>query len=45
MNENESIPAVEETEKQPLYSHPYYAQDGKLHIEKQSKSGPYLEQL
>ena len=30
---------------QPLYSHPYYAMDGKLYIEKQSKSGPYLEQL
>jgi hypothetical protein len=30
---------------QPLYSHPYYAKDGKLYIEKQSRSGPYLEQL
>ena len=30
---------------QPFYSHPYYAKDGKLYIEKQSKSGPYLEQL
>ena len=30
---------------QPLYSHPYYAKDGKLYIEKQSKSGPYLVQL
>ena len=38
MNENEM-------NVQPLYSHPYYAMDGKLYIEKQSKSGPYLEQL
>ena len=30
---------------QPLYSHPYYAKDGKLYIEKQSRSGPYLEQI
>lgn len=45
MNENKATPAVEETAVQPLYSHPYYAQDGKLYIEKQSRSGTYLEQL
>ena len=48
MNENRPNPAVEETAQtaiQPLYEHPYYTQDGKLYIEKQSRSGPYLEQL
>ena len=45
MNENKSVPAIGQTAVQPLYSHPYYAQDGKLYIEKQSRSGPYLEQL
>lgn len=45
MNENKANPAVGMTATQPLYSHPYYAMDGKLYIEKQSKSGPYLEQL
>ena len=45
MNENKANPAVGMTAIQSLYSHPYYAMDGKLYIEKQSKSGPYLEQL
>ena len=45
MNKNKSNPAVGQTAMQPLYTHPYYAKDGELYIEKQSKSGPYLEQL
>lgn len=36
---------TEESTEDSLYPHPYYACDGKLYIEKASKTGPYLEQL
>lgn len=57
MRENELNTAVEfestatdlcETEERTedsLYPHPYYSCDGKLYIEKASRTGPYLEQL